>query len=165
MGAALLQGLTSSGIRGASTISMQLAALLDRDLQPAKGRKSYWQKGQQFLAAWELERAWSKEEILEAYLNLITFRGELQGISAASRALFGKDPHGLDRYESLLLASLIRSPGASFADLTKRAHYLADSLKWPADPGEISSRGSRFSWDPVSFDPKPPWPPIWRRQC
>ena len=151
LGAALFQGLTSSGIRGASTISMQLAALLDRDLQPARGRKSYWQKGKQFLAAWELERAWAKEEILEAYLNLITLRGELQGISAASRALFGKDPHGLDRYESLLLASLIRSPGASFADLTKRVHYLADSLKWPADPGEISSRGKQFFMGPSLF--------------
>jgi penicillin-binding protein 1C len=148
LGAALLQGLTSSGIRGASTISMQLAALLDRDLQPAKGRKSIRQKGKQILSAWELERAWSKEEILEAYLNLITFRGELQGISASSRALFGKDPHGLDRSESLLLASLIRSPGASYADLTKRANHLAESLKWPLDSGEISSRGSQVFLGP-----------------
>jgi penicillin-binding protein 1C len=151
LGAALFQGLTSSGIRGASTISMQLAALLDRDLQPARGRKSYWQKGKQFLAAWELERAWAKEEILEAYLNLITFRGELQGISAVSQGFFGKDPHGLDRYESLFLASLIRSPGASYADLTRRAQYLADSLQWPADPAEISSRGKQVFMGPSLF--------------
>jgi penicillin-binding protein 1C len=151
LGAALLQGLTFSGIRGASTISMQLAALLDRDLQPAKGRKSYWQKGKQFLAARELERTWSKEEILEAYLNLITFRGELQGISAVSRGLFGKEPHGLDRYESLFLACLIRSPGASYADLTKRAQYLADSLQWPADAAEISSRGKQVFLGPSLF--------------
>ncbi len=84
--------MTSSGTRGASTISMQLAALLDKDLQPAKGRKSIRQKGKQILSAWELEHVWSKEEILEAYLNLITFRGELQGISAASRASLEKPP-------------------------------------------------------------------------
>ena len=143
MGAALVQGLTSLAIRGASTISMQLAALLDRDLQPAKGRKSVRQKAKQVLAAWELEHAWSKEEILEAYLNLITFRGELQGICAASRALFGKDPHGLDRSESLLLSSLIRSPGASYADLIKRVNHLAGFLKWPVDSREISFRGSQ----------------------
>jgi penicillin-binding protein 1C len=154
LAAALLQGLTSSGIRGASTITMQLAALLDSGLQPAKGRKSYWQKGKQILDAWELERAWSKEEILEAYLNLIPFRGELRGISAASRALFGKDPHGLDRSESLLLASLIRAPGASHADLNKRAHYLADSLKWSVDPAEISSRGKQVFMGPNLFRPQ-----------
>jgi penicillin-binding protein 1C len=138
LGSALLQGLTSSGMRGASTLSMQLAALLDPDLQPVKGKRSIGQKGRQILAAGELERGWSKEEILETYLNLVTFRGELQGIVAAVRGLFGKEPHGLDRPESLLLASLIRSPGASLADLNKRALRLAESLQWPAVDLEVS---------------------------
>ena len=113
IGAAAIQGLTSASLRGASTITMQLAALLDGKLQTNKGRKSFWQKGKQALASLEMERIWSKDEILEAYLNLVTFRGELQGIAAASRGLMGKDPHGLDRLESLILASLIRSPRAS----------------------------------------------------
>ncbi|MCX5918232.1 MAG: penicillin-binding protein 1C [Deltaproteobacteria bacterium] len=164
LGAALFQGLTSSGMRGASTLSMQLAALLDKDLQPARGRKSIRQKGKQILAAWDLERVWSKEEILEAYLNLITFRGELQGVSAASRGLFGKAPHGLDRSESLLLASLIRSPGAAYADLTKRAVYLAESLKWPLDPAEISSRGRQVFMGPNLFRPQTALAPHLARQ-
>ena len=75
---------------------MQLASLLNRELQPKKDRRSLWQKGKQILEAWEIERNWSKDEIFEAYLNLITFRGELQGIAAASRGLFGKDPQGLN---------------------------------------------------------------------
>ncbi len=164
LGAALFQRLTFSGTRGASTLSMQLAALLDKDLQPAKGRKSIRQKGKQLLAARELERAWSKEEILEAYLNLITFRGEVQGISAASRGLFGKAPHGLDRSESLLLASMIRSPGASYADLTKRADHLAESLKWPADPAEISSRAKQVFMGPNFFRPQNALAPHLARQ-
>jgi len=164
LGAALFQGLTSSGMRGASTISMQLVALLERDLQPGKGRKSIWQKGKQVLAAWELERVWSKDEILEAYLNLITFRGELQGISAASRGLFGKDPHGLDRSEALLLASLIRAPGASYADLTKRANHLAESLRWPVDPKETSSRGSQVFLGPNLLRPQTALAPHLARQ-
>ena len=164
LGAALFQGLTSSGMRGASTLSMQLAALLDKDLQPARGRKSIRQKGKQILAAWDLEHVWSKEEILEAYLNLITFRGELQGVSAASRGLFAKDPHGLDRSESLLLASLIRSPGASYADLTKRAVHLAESLKWPLDPAEISSRGRQVFMGPNLFRPQTALAPHLARQ-
>ena len=145
LGSALLQGLTSSSLRGASTLPMQLAALLDKDLQPVKGKRSIWQKGRQMLAARELERGWSKEEILEAYLNLVTFRGELQGIVAAARGLFGKEPHGLDRSESLLLASLIRSPGASLADLNKRALRLAESLNWPAAGLEVSDKGRQVA--------------------
>jgi penicillin-binding protein 1C len=164
LGAALFQGLTSSGMRGASTISMQLAALLDKGLQPEKGRKSIRQKAKQALAAWKLERAWSKDEILETYLNLVTFRGELQGISAASRGLFGKAPHGLDRSESLLLASLIRSPGASYADLAKRAHHLVESLKWPVDPAEITSRGSQVFLGPNLHRPQTALAPHLARQ-
>jgi len=164
LGAALFQGLTSSHTRGASTISMQLATLLDKNLQPPRGRKSIRQKGNQILAAWELERLWSKEEILEAYLNLITFRGELQGVSAASRGLFGKDPHGLDRSESLLLASLIRSPGSSYAYLTKRAQHLAESLPWPVDPAEVSSRGKQVFMGPHLLRPQTALAPHLARQ-
>jgi penicillin-binding protein 1C len=117
---------------------MQLAGMLDREIQPKKGRRSVWQKYRQGMAALEMERSWSKDEILEAYLNMITFRGELQGIAAASRGLFGKDPHGLDRPESLILASFIRSPGAKADDLVRRASRLGQSLKWPIDDRKIS---------------------------
>ena len=60
MGAAVIKGLTSESLRGASTITMQLASLLDRELQPKKERKSFWQKGRQILEAWEIEKSWSK---------------------------------------------------------------------------------------------------------
>ena len=49
VGGAIIQGLTSESLRGASTITMQLASLLDRELQPKKERKSIWQKGRQAL--------------------------------------------------------------------------------------------------------------------
>jgi penicillin-binding protein 1C len=140
LAAALWQSLTSASLRGASSITMQLAGRLGKDLQSIKGRKSIWQKGKQALAACQMEREWSKEQILEAYLNLVTFRGELQGIAAASRGLFGKEPHGLDHSESLILASLIRAPGASSTDLTRRALRLGKSLRWTTDSGKISSR-------------------------
>lgn len=89
--------------------------------------------------AWEIEKSWSKTEIFEAYLNLVTFRGELQGIGAASRALLGKDPHGLDQSESLLLASLIRSPNASSSDLVKRVSHLNQAMGWQIGEEEIRS--------------------------
>jgi penicillin-binding protein 1C len=140
IGAALIQGLTSESLRGASTISMQLATFLDKDLQARKERKSIWQKGRQVLTAWEIEESWSKDEILEAYLNLVTFRGELQGIASASRGLFGKDPHGLDQSESLILASLIRSPNAPSAELVKRIFHLNKAMEWQIGEEEIHSK-------------------------
>jgi penicillin-binding protein 1C len=140
MGAALIQGLTSESLRGASTITMQLASALDKEIQSKNGKRSIWQKERQILNAWEIEKKWSKEEIFEAYLNLVTFRGELQGVAATSRALFGKDPHGLDRSESLILASLIRSPNASAVEVSKRASHLNRSMRWHIDGDEIHSK-------------------------
>ena len=154
MSAALIQGLTSESLRGASTITMQLAPLRDRKLQSKKRKRSVWQKKNQILDAWEIEKKWSKADILEAYLNLVTFRGELQGIAAASRALFGKDPHGLDRAESLILASLIRSPNASFTEVIKRATYLNQSIKWQIDDEEIHSKGRQVFLGPNFLRPR-----------
>ena len=164
IGAALIQGLTSESLRGASTITMQLASILDRELQSKKGRRSIWQKERQILNAWEIEKRWSKPEIFEAYLNLVTFRGELQGIAAASRALFGKDPHGLDRSESLILASLIRSPNASSAEVTKRASHLNRSMKWQIEGDEINSKVRQVFLGPNFLRPQAALAPHIARQ-
>ncbi len=140
MAGALVQGLTSESVRGASTITMQLASILDKEIQSRKGRRSIKQKERQILDAWEIEKKWSKTEIFEAYLNLVTFRGELQGILAASRGLFGKDPHGLDQSESLLLASLVRSPNASSSELFRRVSHLNKTKGWKIGDEEIHSK-------------------------
>ena len=164
MGAALIQGLTSESLRGASTLTMQLASILDRDLQSKKGRRSIWQKERQILNAWEIEKRWSKTEIFEAYLNLVTFRGELQGIAAASRALFGKDPHGLDRSESLILASLIRSPNASSGEVAQRASHLNRSMRWQIDGDEINSKVRQVFLGPNFLRPQAALAPHIARQ-
>ncbi len=88
--------LWNSKTRGASTITMQLAGLLDDDLKREKGGRSVVQKLGQTVSAQWLERGWRKDQILEAYLNLVPFRGELVGIDALSQTLFGKAAHGLD---------------------------------------------------------------------
>lgn len=128
--------------RGASTLTMQLAGLMREDLAPRVEGRTVAQKWDQVGAARELEKHWSKAEILEAYLNLVTYRGELQGIAAASRGLFGKHPGGLDRDESLLLASMLRSPNAKPNAVVQRACALrakvdaasgCDNLKLEAD--------------------------------
>jgi penicillin-binding protein 1C len=112
--------------RGASTIAMQLAGLLDRHLAPARGGtgRSLAQKWAQLRLARELGSSWTHEQILEAYLNLVTFRGELQGVASAARGVFGKDPHGLEDEEARILAALIRSPEASAEKVARRACAL-----------------------------------------
>lgn len=128
LAAAAIKNLFSSGQRGASTISMQLAGMLEHALKPKKSkRRTIAQKWDQIQAARDLEQHWTKEQVLEAYLNLISYRGELQGIHAASQGLFGKEPSGLIDAESLLLAALIRSPNASPDIVAKRACILAAS--------------------------------------
>ena len=77
--------------RGASTLTMQLAGFLAADLG-GPGARTFRDKLRQIRAARAIEAHWSKDEILEAYLNLASFRGETQGIGAAARALFGKAP-------------------------------------------------------------------------
>jgi penicillin-binding protein 1C len=132
VGAAAINRLFGSGGRGASTISMQLASMLESGGTP-KGRKTLRQKWDQMAAARELESKWTKEEILEAYLNMVSFRGELQGIAAASRGLFAKEPAGLDDRESVVMAALIRAPNAPPAEVGLRAAALAQTLSHKTD--------------------------------
>ncbi|MEK7851987.1 MAG: biosynthetic peptidoglycan transglycosylase, partial [Deltaproteobacteria bacterium] len=128
IGASVIKNLFTDKRRGASTITMQVASRLEKSLQPKGGKRTFGQKWEQIKAAGEIEEVWSKDQIIEAYLNLITFRGELQGIGAASRGLFDKEPGGLDEAESVILASLIRSPNASVADVAKRGCVLSKTM-------------------------------------
>jgi penicillin-binding protein 1C len=122
-----LDWLSGQAKRGASTITMQLAAFIDSSLRPARGRRSIVQKLTQMRMARRLEARWSKQQILEAYLNLAGFRGELQGVHAAARGLFGKAPAGLSEDESYLLAALLPAPTAAPAEVAARACRLRDS--------------------------------------
>ena len=116
--------LGNAYVRGASTLSMQLAGMLDPALRRDNAPRSFSQKVRQARAALVLEKSWKKEEILEVYLNLVGFRGELQGVAAMSHGLFGKAPHGLNRREAALAAALIRAPNATPRRVAERACWL-----------------------------------------
>ena len=116
--------LGNANVRGASTLSMQLAGMLDPALRRNNAPRSFAQKVRQAKAALVLEKSWKKEEILEAYLNLVGFRGELQGVAAMSHGLFGKAPHGLNRREAAIAAALIRAPNATPGRVAERACWL-----------------------------------------
>ena len=115
--------------RGASTITMQLAALLDADTHGHAGRRGWGQKLGQARAAQALEKHWRKDEILEAYLNLVPLRGELVGVDALSRSLFGKAPHGLNAQEAAIAAALVRSPNAPARTVGQRACQVLATMR------------------------------------
>ena len=130
--AAAWGNLWSQRTRGASTITMQLAGLLDGDWRQGPGGRTVVQKLGQTVAAQVLDRRWRKDQILEAYLNLVPFRGELVGIDALSRTLFGKAPHGLDDREAAVAAALVRAPNARPAQVAQRAcGVLRDMQRQP----------------------------------
>ncbi len=151
---AAVHDFAGGGARGASTVTMQLVPFLDRTLSRGPSRRTTLRKLTQMRAALALERTWTKDEILEAYLNLVSFRGELTGISAASWGLFGKDPGGLSEAESLLLAALLRSPNASGEGVVRRAARLAAAMGSAVSPGELSALAATRLGRPCGIRPR-----------
>jgi penicillin-binding protein 1C len=106
LGRAALQLVTSFHIvSGGSTLSMQLARLIE-----PRDSRSIASKIKQVLRALQIERRLSKREILERYLTLAPYGGNLEGVRAASLAYFGKEPKRLTVSESALLVALPQLP-------------------------------------------------------
>lgn len=108
--AALAEAMLDSYIlegrrRGASTITMQLARMRFQ-LETT----SPWGKLVQIFYALKLEAHYTKDEILEAYLNLAPYGGNVIGIRAASLIYFGKEPRALSLAESMTLSVIPQNP-------------------------------------------------------
>lgn len=96
--------------QGGSTITMQLARLIEP--RP----RTIGSKLIEMLRALQIERRWGKRQILAAYLTMAPYGGNLEGVRAASRAYFGKDPLWLEDHEMALLAALPQAPEARRPD-------------------------------------------------
>lgn len=92
-------------VSGASTLTMQAARLL----KPS-GKRGLTAKLVQALRALQLERRFTKDEILALYLTLAPYGGNLEGVRAASLSYFGKEPAHLTLAEAALLVALPQSP-------------------------------------------------------
>lgn len=90
---------------GGSTITMQLARMTS-----TRGSKTVVGKLFQIARALELELFHSKNEILEAYLNLLPYGANIEGIGAATLIYFGKPPSHLTLNEALSLATIPQNP-------------------------------------------------------
>ncbi|MFZ0917636.1 MAG: penicillin-binding protein 1C, partial [Candidatus Udaeobacter sp.] len=109
---------------GASTITMQLARLRYHLCTRTLGGKCV-----QIIRALELERHYSKAEILEAYLNLAPYGRNIEGVGAASQIYFDKPASRLSRPEAVALSVIPQSPSrrALFVDRDNRSLNVAQS--------------------------------------
>jgi penicillin-binding protein 1C len=154
LAAAALQWAKGGPRRGGSTISMQVAAFLTPDLRRGGGGRTLLQKWGQIRYARALESQWSKQEILEVYLNRVTFRGELQGVPAAAIVLFGKAPHGLTEAEAAVLSALLRAPNAEQASLTHRAWAIREAAGGRSTRAEIAAAAAAVMGVPTGVGPR-----------
>jgi len=121
-GRAALQFITHGHIvSGGSTITMQVARLLE-----PRRERSLYVKLREAVRAIQLERVLSKDEILDLYLTLAPYGGNLEGIRAASLSYFGKEPRRLTLGEAALLVALPQSPELRRPD---RFHQAAKNAR------------------------------------
>jgi penicillin-binding protein 1C len=92
-------------VSGGSTLTMQVARLLEEGTTGEVGGKL-----RQMRVALALERRLSKDQILQLYLHLAPFGGNLEGVRAASISYFGKEPKRLTPAEAALLVAIPQSP-------------------------------------------------------
>lgn len=150
LGGAARDRLARNRPRGASTLSMQVAAFLAPALA-RPGARGWFDKLRQIRAGRALEGRWSKDQILEAYLNLAGYRGEAQGIGAAALGLFGKTPASLTRDDALLLAALLPDPRGDATAIARRACALdggKDCARFPAAVAALLGPARSLALDP-----------------
>ncbi|MCL2370691.1 MAG: penicillin-binding protein [Firmicutes bacterium] len=128
-GAALNNLKSRSYSEGASTISQQL--IKNTHLS---GDKKITRKIQEIRIARKLERANTKEEILEMYFNILYFGGNIYGLEAAARYYFGVSATELDLGQSAMLAGVINNPSRyspihNFENATKRRNLVLGRMK------------------------------------
>jgi penicillin-binding protein 1C len=128
-------------ISGGSTLTMQVARLLE---DSGTGRMAG--KWRQMRVAWALERRLTKDQILQLYLHLAPFGGNLEGVRAASFAYFGKEPKRLTPAQAALLVAIPQSPEGRRPDrafdraVAARGRVLARAVRdGILDPGQAQA--------------------------
>ena len=124
-----------ANVQGGSTITQQLARNLF-----LTSRKTFGRKAQEVVLALALERKFSKEAILELYLNRVYFGGGAYGVDAASRRFFGHPATKLRLEEAAIIAGLVKAPSryAPSADPEAARRRAATVIATMVDAGSVS---------------------------
>lgn len=146
---------TTGRAEGGSTLTQQLVknALLTND-------RTIIRKIKEFVLSVEIERKYSKDQILQMYLNEVPYGGTAWGIGAASQTYFGKDVKDLDLVESAILAGMPQSPSTySPYSSTPKAYIqrTKDVLRRMREDGYITAdqeKSAVASLPNISFQPR-----------
>ncbi|MCU0778512.1 MAG: penicillin-binding protein 1C [Akkermansiaceae bacterium] len=135
---------------GASTITQQLVKITD------PGPRTIRRKLAEMWLARRVEREWSKQRILEEYLNRLDYGNLQHGIAAASRFYFDKPPADLSAAEAALLAGLPRAPGrlnphSNMAEARQRQSWILNRMR--ANGRLDAEAHARASAEPLRLAP------------
>ena len=119
---AFFHNLKSDNRIGASTITMQVA----RMLEPSD--RSYKNKIKEIFRAFQLELHFSKDEILNLYLNLAPYGGNIEGAKAASFFYFGKELNELSYAQAALLSTIPKNPNKNRLDRVSNINALKNRV-------------------------------------
>lgn len=129
--AALRDALTGKRLRGASTITQQLARNLWLSRERTPGRKL-----REAVLAWKLERRLSKRRILELYLNTTIFGAETFGVEAAAQEYFGVSASEVTRLQAVEMVATLPAPtrwypGSGSPRAGRQVQRILERMKWP----------------------------------
>ena len=119
---AFFHNLRSENRIGASTITMQVARMLE------PGDRSYKNKIREIFRAFQLELHFSKDEILNLYLNLAPYGGNIEGAKAASFFYFGKELNELSYAQAALLSTIPKNPNRNRLDRVSNINALKNRV-------------------------------------
>ena len=119
---AFFHNLRSDNRIGASTITMQVARMLE------PGDRSYKNKIREIFRAFQLELHFSKDEILNLYLNLAPYGGNIEGAKAASFFYFGKELNELSYAQAALLSTIPKNPNKNRLDRVSNINALKNRV-------------------------------------
>ena len=119
---AFFHNLKSDNRIGASTITMQVARMLE------PGDRSYKNKIREIFRAFQLELHFSKDEILNLYLNLAPYGGNIEGAKAASFFYFGKELNELSYAQAALLSTIPKNPNKNRLDRVSNINALKNRV-------------------------------------
>jgi len=144
IGRAFYEEFFGSGERGGSSITTQV--IKNTVLADIRDERSLERKAKELLLAIELERRLTKAEILQRYVNVVFWGGNVYGIRAAAQTYFGKDPIELNLAEGLYLARLIPAPNARHDDFATTRASMRNVLDKMVRQGTVSADAAERAW-------------------
>lgn len=167
---AALSTLSGRGVQGGSTLTQQLIKqIYFSDEAASANRGGIARKVKELILSIELEKMYSKEQIITMYLNESPYGGRRNGIESAAQTYFGKSAKELTLAESALLAAIPNNPGvlnpyntAGNKALIERQHKVLDDM---VEMKYISADEAKAAKEVAILDQIQPESSQYRRKC